>query len=216
MNKKIQNMIDIASSDGVITSQELKLIKDVAKKENINTSEIDFYILQLDVIVEDNSDFEISNEELESRILFWLDKFKIGKFEGVVKPFPLRKQDSVSKKTFNSAKSIMEKATKFVNEEEKKMGTVKRFGLKMVSKTVKKSTDMIPGGKLIKSFGNQLFDDLTPTMKNYTKEEIKDLLDRYLAIAQFRSSIDKFNKDLYNSISDKVTYLESLNDSNHI
>lgn len=216
MNKKIQNMIDIASSDGVITSQELKLIKDVAKKENINTSEIDFYILQLDVIVEDNSDFEISNEELEARILFWLDKFEIGSFEGFVKPFPLKKLDSVSKKTFNSAKLLVENTAKFVNEEEKRLGTIKRFGLKMVSKTVKKSTDFIPGGKLIKKVGNQLFDELTPSTKKLTKHEIKELLDSYLSIAQFRTSINKFNKDFYDSISTKVTYLENLNDSNHI
>lgn len=207
MNDKIKNMIDQASSDGIITSEELKFIKNIAKKEKVNLDEVDFYILQKDVVVEDNCDYEISNEELNRRLLFWIENLNKGSFEGIVEPFPPKKNDDSSKKLLNTGAKLFNKASKIVKDEEKKMGMIKKFAVKAVMKTADKSTNLIPGGKTIKNMGGQLLKGFAPQPKKYNKEDIIYELNRYLNIVKFRVGVNKFDNEQFTLISNKIDSL---------
>ena len=169
MNEKIKNMIDQASSDGVITSEELKLIKNIAKKEKVDLNEVDFYILQKNVVIEDYCDYEISNEELEKRLVFWIENLKNGSFEGIVEPFPPMKNDNSNKKLLNTGAKLFNKASNIVKEQENKMGMIKKFAIKAAIKTADKSTNLIPGAKNIKAIGGQLIKGFAPQQKNIIK-----------------------------------------------
>lgn len=207
MDDKIKNMIDQASLDGIITSEELKLIKNIAKKEKVNLDEVDFYILQKDVVVEDDCDYEISNEELNRRLLFWIENLNKGSFEGIVEPFPTKKNDDSSKKLLNTGAKLFNKASKIVKDEEKKMGMIKKFAVKAVMKTADKSTNLIPGGKTIKNMGGQLLKGFAPQPKKYNKEDIIYELNRYLNIVKFRVGVNKFDNEQFTLISNKIDSL---------
>ena len=83
MNDKIKDMFDMAASDGVLSIEELKLIKNVAEKENINWDEVEFYILQTGAINEEQNEYDISNENLVGLVTIWLKRLEQGGFEGI-------------------------------------------------------------------------------------------------------------------------------------
>ena len=207
MNEKIKNMIDQASSDGVITSEELKLIKNIAKKEKVDLNEVDFYILQKNVVIEDYCDYEISNEELEKRLVFWIENLKNGSFEGIVEPFPPMKNDNSNKKLLNTGAKLFNKASNIVKEQENKMGMIKKFAIKAAIKTADKSTNLIPGAKNIKAIGGQLIKGFAPQPKKYNKEDIIYELNRYFNIVKFRVELNKFDNEQFTLISNKIDSL---------
>ncbi|WP_127142109.1 hypothetical protein [Flagellimonas marinaquae] len=206
MTEKIKSMIDMAASDGVITTEELRLIKRMCTKED-NVDEIDFYLLQLGCLVEDKCDFEISNDELVLRIRNWISRLEIGTYEGIVEEFPLKKSDANHKKMLRKSTDLFGKAAEIVKEEEKKLGWVTRMGAKAGKKALKTSTKFIPGGDVINSVGNHLVDGISQKPKSLDRLQIKFELDRYMAIAKVRVDLGTLESELYSDLlrlSEKV------------
>lgn len=207
MNDKIKNMVDMAASDGVLSIEELKLIKNVAEKENINWDEVEFYILQTGAINEEQNEYDISNENLVDLVTIWLKRLEQGGFEGISEPFPTKKTDGNFKKATAMGAKFLSSANEVVKNEEGKLSRFDKFKMNTAKKVLQGTINTVPGGKLLQNVGINLIEQIVPVSKKYTEEEIKMILTDYLKIVEIRVKTKKIDESILNSFNQKLINL---------
>lgn len=205
MNDKIKNMVDTAASDGILSLDELRLIKKVSAKENVNWDEVEFYMLQVGALNEKLNEYDISNDNLISIISTWLTRLNQGKFEGVAEPFPSKIIDSNFKKAAAAGFKLFTTANNTIKEQETKLSRFDKFKMKATKTVINSSINMVPGGLLVKNIGLNLISQIIPQAKKISKEDIKIELDKYIEILALRVKTKKINETILFGINEKIT-----------
>jgi hypothetical protein len=205
MNDKIKNMIDTAASDGLLSIDELRLIKKVSAKENVDWDEVEFYMLQVGAINEQQSEYDISNDNLITIISTWLTRLKQGEFEGVAEPFPSKINDGNLKKAAAAGFKLFTTANIAIKQEETKLSRFDKFKMKAVKTAINNSINIVPGGKLVRNVGSNLLGQIISQAKIFSKEEIKIELDKYIEILALRVKTRKIDETMLLAIKEKIT-----------
>ncbi len=205
MNDKIKNMIDTAASDGLLSIDELRLIKKVSAKENVDWDEVEFYMLQVGAINEQQSEYDISNDNLITIISTWLTRLKQGEFEGVAEPFPSKINDGNLKKAAAAGFKLFTTANIAIKQEETKLSRFDKFKMKAVKTAINNSINIVPGSKLFRNVGSNLLGQIIPQAKIFSKEEIKIELDKYIEILALRVKTRKIDETMLLAIKEKIT-----------
>lgn len=205
MNDKIKNMIDTAASDGLLSIDELRLIKKISAKENVDWDEVEFYMLQVGAINEQQSEFDISNDNLISIISTWLTRLKQGEFEGVAEPFPSKISDSNLKKAAAAGFKLFTTTNNAIQKEEIKLSRFDKFKMKAVKTAINSSINIVPGSTLVRNVGSNLLGQIIPHAKTFSKEEIKIELDKYIEILALRVKIKKIDEKMLLAIKEKIS-----------
>lgn len=208
MNDKIKSMIDTAAADGVLTIEELKLIKKIAEKENADWDEVEFYMLQVNAVNEQQSEYDISNDNLINIISTWITRIEQGGFEGVAEPFPSKINDSNLKKAAAAGIKIFNTANNAVKQEETKLNRFEKFKMNVAKKAINTSINMVPGSKLVRNVGLNLINQITPQARLYSREEIIVELNKYIDILELRVKTKKIKKSILISIKEKLSEIE--------
>lgn len=208
MNDKIKTMIDIAASDGILSLDELRLIKKISVKENVDWDEVEFYMLQVGAINEQLSEYDISNDNLISIISTWITRLKKGEFEGVAEPFPSKINDGNLKKAAATGLKLFTTANNAIIEEENKLSRFDKFKMKAAKTALNSSINMVPGSALVKNVGLNLIGKIIPQAKTYTKEEIKTELNKYIEILALRVKTKKIDETILAAIKEKITSID--------
>lgn len=205
MNDKIKNMIDTAASDGLLSIDELRLIKKVSAKENVDWDEVEFYMLQVGAINEQQSEYDISNDNLITIISTWLTRLKQGEFEGVAEPFPSKINDGNLKKAAAAGFKLFTTANIAIKQEETKLSRFDKFKMKAVKTAINNSINIVPGSKLVRNVGSNLLGQIIPQAKIFSKEEIKIELDKYIEILALRVKTRKIDETMLLAVKEKIT-----------
>lgn len=207
MNEKIKNLIDQASSDGIITSEELKFIKTIAKENKCSIAEVDFYLSQSDVIIEDKSDYLISSDELIKRFNFLFEQIESGSFEGIMPDFPLKKSENNLKKMLNKGKTIYTEGRKVIDEEIDNSSKIKKIGFSFAKKAINKTTNMIPGVSQVKNISEKVASNYMPESRFFSRSELILELKKYVEILHVKKKLNKIDKSYFESILSKYKKL---------
>ena len=208
MNDKIKSMIDTAEADGVLTIEEIKLIKKIAEKENADWDEVEFYMLQVNAVNEQQSEYDISNDNLINIISTWITRIEQGGFEGVAEPFPSKINDSNLKKAAAAGIKIFNTANNAVKQEETKLNRFEKFKMNVAKKAINTSINMVPGSKLVRNVGLNIINQITPQARLYSREEIIVELNKYIDILELRVKTKKIKKSILISIKEKLSEIE--------
>ncbi|AJR05016.1 hypothetical protein AW14_14605 [Siansivirga zeaxanthinifaciens CC-SAMT-1] len=208
MNDKIKNMIDIAAADDVLTIEELKLIKKIAEKENVDWDEVEFYMLQVGALNEQQSEYDISDDNLISIISTWITRLKQGEFEGVAEPFPSKINDSYLKKAAAVGFKLFNNVNNAVKQEETKLNRFDKFKMNVAKKAINGSINIVPGSKLVRNVGSNLINQITPQARIYYREDIRVELDKYIDILELRVKTKKIKESTLTSIKEQVSEIE--------